>query len=68
VDRGRTTRAQRLSKLADIDERPQNEAILAFLENEIGLEAMRRKDHAEANPPLSRGAIDLDAPRRARRI
>ena len=34
---------QRLAKLADSDSHPQNQAILAFLENEIGLEAMRRK-------------------------
>src|SRR5215471_7688741 len=35
---------QRLTKLADVDARPQNQAILAFLENEIGQEAVRRKD------------------------
>jgi len=51
---------QRLSKLADADEGPQNRAILAFLENEIGLEAMRRKDYAEAARRFD-GAIDLDA-------
>ena len=51
---------QRLSKLADIGSRPQNEAILAFLENEIGLEAMRRQDYAEATRRFE-GAIDLDA-------
>jgi lipopolysaccharide biosynthesis regulator YciM len=51
---------QRLSKLADIDARPQNQAILAFLENEIGLEAMRRRDYAEAIRRFE-GAIDLDA-------
>jgi lipopolysaccharide biosynthesis regulator YciM len=51
---------QRLSKLADADEGPQNRAILAFLENEIGLEAMRRKDYAEAARRFV-GAIDLDA-------
>src|SRR5712664_3114927 len=39
---------QRLSKLTDGDARPKNQAILAFLENEIGLEAMRRNDFAEA--------------------
>jgi len=39
---------RRLAKLADIDARPQSQAILAFLENEIGLEAMRRRDYAEA--------------------
>ena len=51
---------QRLSKLADIEARPKNEAILAFLENEIGLEAVRRKDYAEAIRRFE-GAIDLDA-------
>lgn len=51
---------QRLSKLTDGDARPQNQAILAFLENEIGLEAMRRKDYAEAARRFQ-GAIDLDA-------
>src|SRR5438093_5567264 len=51
---------QRLAQLAATDARPQNEAILAFLENEIGLEAMRRKDYAEAIRRFE-GAIDLDA-------
>src|SRR5437762_13632148 len=51
---------QRLSTLAAIDARPQSEAILAFLENEIGLEAMRRKDLAEAARRFE-AAIDLDA-------
>ena len=51
---------QRLTKLADIDARPQSQAILAFLENEIGLEAMRRKDYAEAVRRFE-AAIDLDA-------
>jgi lipopolysaccharide biosynthesis regulator YciM len=51
---------QRLSKLATGDNAPQNEAILAFLENEIGLEAMRRKDYVEAIRRFE-GAIDLDA-------
>jgi len=51
---------RRLSKLADIDSRPQSQAILAFLENEIGLEAMRRKDYAEATRRFN-AAIDLDA-------
>ncbi|HEV8345011.1 MAG TPA: tetratricopeptide repeat protein [Vicinamibacterales bacterium] len=49
---------QRLAKLAG-DPRPQNQAILAFLENEIGLEAMRRKDYAEATRRFE-AAIDLD--------
>jgi lipopolysaccharide biosynthesis regulator YciM len=51
---------QRLSKLAANDERPQSQAILAFLENEIGLEAVRRKDHAEAIRRFQ-SAIALDA-------
>ena len=50
---------QRLSKLTDIDARPKNQAILAFLENEIGLEAIRRKDYTEAIRRFE-GAIDLD--------
>jgi lipopolysaccharide assembly protein B len=51
---------QRLAKLAAAESAPQNEAILAFLENEIGLEAMRRKDYTEAIRCFE-GAIDLDA-------
>jgi lipopolysaccharide biosynthesis regulator YciM len=51
---------QRLTNLAAIDSRPQSQSILAFLENEIGLEAMRRKDFAEATRRF-RSAIDLDA-------
>src|SRR5205823_8208112 len=50
---------QRLAGLAG-DPRPQNQAILAFLENEIGLEAMRRKDYAEATRRFQ-NAIALDA-------
>jgi lipopolysaccharide assembly protein B len=51
---------RRLSKLTDANARPQSQAILAFLENEIGLEAIRRKDHAEAIRRFE-AAIDLDA-------
>src|SRR5881296_3334811 len=53
---------QRLTKLTDSGTRsgPQNEAILAFLENEIGLEAMRRKEYTEAIRRFE-AAIDLDA-------
>ena len=51
---------QRLSTLAATDARPQSQAILAFLENEIGLEAIRRKDHREAIRRFE-AAIDLDA-------
>src|SRR5581483_7647022 len=49
---------QRLAKLTDDGTRPQNQAILAFLENEIGLEAMRRKDYIEAVKRFD-GAIEL---------
>jgi len=51
---------QRLSKLSAMESRPQNQAILAFLENEIGLEAVRRKDHVEAVRRFE-AAIELDA-------
>src|SRR5436190_24110772 len=51
---------RRLSKLADTGSKPQSQAIRAFLENEIGLEAMRRRDHAEAIRRFD-SAIDLDA-------
>src|SRR4029078_598600 len=51
---------QRLTQLTAIGSRPQNGAILAFLENEIGLEAMRRTDYPEAIARFQ-GAIDLDA-------
>lgn len=51
---------QRLTALAATDARTENQAILAFLENEIGLEAMRRNDYAEAIRRFN-AAIDLDA-------
>jgi lipopolysaccharide biosynthesis regulator YciM len=51
---------QRLTNLAATDSQPQSQAILAFLENEIGLEAMRRKDLAEAARRFQ-AAIELDA-------
>ena len=51
---------RRLSKLADIDARPQSHAILAFLENEIGLEAVRRTEYGDAIRRFE-AAIDLDA-------
>src|SRR5258708_9641481 len=51
---------QRLSTLAATDQRPQSHAILAFLENEIGLEALRRKDYTGAVKRFQ-AAIDLDA-------
>ena len=51
---------QRLAKLMDPATEGKNEAILAFLENEIGLEAKRRDDLPEAIRRFE-GAIDLDA-------
>src|ERR687884_1146224 len=48
---------QRLAKLTDGESK--NESILAFIENEIGLEAMRRKDYVEASRRFE-AAIDLD--------
>lgn len=51
---------QRLTTLAANDSQPQSQAILAFLDNEIGLEAMRRKDYGEAARRFQ-AAIDLDA-------
>jgi lipopolysaccharide assembly protein B len=50
---------QRLAALADGNRQPQNQAIMAFLENEIGLEALRRREYAEAVRRF-RSAIDLD--------
>src|SRR5262245_13299805 len=50
---------QRLNKLVAIDASPKSQAILAFLENEIGLEAARRKNYAEAVKRFE-AAIDLD--------
>ncbi|MGC4084213.1 MAG: hypothetical protein QM736_19410 [Vicinamibacterales bacterium] len=51
---------QRLTNLAAIESRPQSQSIQAFLENEIGLEAVRRQDHAEAVRRFQ-SAIELDA-------
>jgi len=51
---------ERLNKLTATESRPHSEAILAFLENEIGLEAVRRKDYAEAKRRFE-SAIELDA-------
>jgi lipopolysaccharide biosynthesis regulator YciM len=50
---------QRLASLSGLDPGPRNQSILAFLENEIGLEAMRRKDLLEAERRFL-AAIDLD--------
>jgi lipopolysaccharide assembly protein B len=51
---------QRLTNLAAIDSRPRSQSILAFLENEIGLDALRRNDYGEAARRFQ-SAIDLDA-------
>jgi len=51
---------QRLTKLAATESQPQSQAILAFLENEIGLEAMRRRDFTEAVKRFQ-AAIEIDA-------
>jgi lipopolysaccharide biosynthesis regulator YciM len=51
---------RRLTKLSPADAPPQSQAILAFLENVIGLEAMRRGETAEAARRFQ-AAIDLDA-------
>ena len=56
----RTTRGSGCRSWRDRRPRPQSQAILAFLENEIGLEAMRRKDYPEAARRFE-AAIDLDA-------
>jgi lipopolysaccharide assembly protein B len=51
---------QRLATLTEPTTKPQNESILAFLENEIGLQAMRRQDFVEASRRFEQ-AISLDA-------
>jgi lipopolysaccharide biosynthesis regulator YciM len=51
---------QRVAKLIGPGDRPRNHAILAFLENELGLEALKRADEAEAAQHFE-AAIDLDA-------
>jgi lipopolysaccharide biosynthesis regulator YciM len=51
---------QRLARLASVEAQPQSQAILAFLENAIGVEALRHKDLPEAARRF-RAAIDLDA-------
>jgi lipopolysaccharide biosynthesis regulator YciM len=50
---------ERLAQLSASESQPQSQAILAFLENEIGLEAMRRKDLVEAAKRFE-AAIDHD--------
>ena len=60
MDRG-VRRCDRGSPTRDgADEQPRHQEILAFLENEIGLEAMKRGTTREATAAF-RAAIDLDA-------
>jgi lipopolysaccharide biosynthesis regulator YciM len=50
---------QRLSQVAGPPDQPKSQSILAFLENEIGLQAMKQQDLAEASRRFA-AAIDLD--------
>jgi len=50
---------QRLAGFTGVEEQPRHQAILAFLENELGLEALRRGEQAAAIRRFE-GAIDLD--------
>jgi lipopolysaccharide biosynthesis regulator YciM len=50
---------QRLAGEDGASEKPRHQEILAFLENEIGLAALRRNEHVEAARRF-RAAIDLD--------
>jgi lipopolysaccharide biosynthesis regulator YciM len=50
---------QRLAGEDGASEKPRHQEILAFLENEIGLAALRRNEHGEAARRF-RAAIDLD--------
>jgi len=49
-----------LAASAPATDKGRHEAILAFLENELGLEALKRSDHAAATARFQ-AAIDLDA-------
>ncbi len=51
---------QQLTKIGDRDQAPRHQAILAFLENELGLQALKRMDYQGASTHF-RAAIDLDA-------
>jgi lipopolysaccharide biosynthesis regulator YciM len=51
---------QRLARLGNPDAQAQHHAILAFLENALGMEALKRMDYAEASSRFE-AAIDLDA-------
>jgi lipopolysaccharide assembly protein B len=51
---------QKIASLADaVEEAPRHNEILAFLENELGQEALKRKDYAEAARRFH-AAIELD--------
>lgn len=50
---------QKLASRGSGDEQPLHKAILAFLENEIGLASLKREDYAEAARRFE-AAIDLD--------
>ena len=50
---------QRVATLSDEDQQPRHNAILAFLENEIGLEAFKAANYAEAVRHFQ-AAIELD--------
>jgi lipopolysaccharide biosynthesis regulator YciM len=50
---------QRLASRSDAETQPRHRAILAFLENELGLEALRRMEYPEAARRFD-AAIDLD--------
>jgi lipopolysaccharide biosynthesis regulator YciM len=49
----------RLTRLQGLDEQARNQAILAFLENELGLHALKRMDYVAAAQRFQ-AAIDLD--------
>ena len=49
----------RLTDIADDTERPRDQAILAFLENELGLQAVRENDPQQAIAHFT-AALDLD--------
>jgi lipopolysaccharide biosynthesis regulator YciM len=51
---------QRLAHLAGPPDQPKSQSILAFLENELGVQAMKQNDWAEATRRFE-AAIDLDA-------
>ncbi len=50
---------KRLTDIADDTERPRDQAILAFLENELGLQAVRENDPQQAIAHFT-AALDLD--------